>query len=271
MTRMTRRLIRYAAVTGLCLVAVPWVTRTPDGEARQAATAITKTGVATPVASLVGTPTSKPATRPAMKLLAEAPPPPKVGAPHHLLAPTTIPQEPAPLASILGSQSAPQVGSTALVRPVPVRDWLPPANPLIAPRMIPSDGHHVAVAPRDADLPDLAFGSTSNLPEEIRLPAGALVSAPSVDTEHIYALGNQTLPDPKAASTVDPTEPISAAGALAAIPTIRQTAAPFMVFSIPQPEDATETVVVHDPQPDNDPPVAYWDFPVRPPLPVAIK
>lgn len=272
MTRTTRRLIRYAAVVGLCLVAVPWVTRTPEGEARQTATAITitKTAVAMPATPLAASPTSKPATRPAMKLLAETPPP-KVAAGHHPLAPTTMPEEPAPLASILGSGAAPPPGSTALVRPVPVRDWLPPANPLIAPRMIPSDGHHVAVAPRDADLPDLAFASTSNLPEQIRLPAGALVSAPSVDIEHTFALGTQTLPDPKAASTFDPTEPQSAAAALVAVPPIRQTSAPFTVFSIPQPEDETGQVSVRDPLPDADPPVAFWDFPARPPLPVAVK
>ena len=30
-------------------------------------------------------------------------------------------------------------------------------------------------------------------------------------------------------------------------------------------------MAVHNPLPDNDPPVAFWDFPVRPPLPVAMK
>lgn len=276
MTRITRRLIRYSAVVGLCLVAVPWVTRTPEGEARQTANVIAigtgtaKTGVATPGNSLLGAPASRPATRPAMKLLAQAQTP-KAVTPHHPLAPTTMPQEPAPLASILGSGAAPQPGSTALVRPVPVRDWLPAANPLVAPRMIRSDGRHAAVSPRDADLLELAFASAANPPEEIRLPAGALVSAPSVDVDHLFALGAQTLHDPRAASTVDPTAPRSTANALAAVPPLRQTQAPFMVFSIPQPQDMIDTVAVHDPLPDGDAPVAFWDFPVRPPMPVAVK
>ncbi len=277
MTRLTGRLIRYSAVVALCLVAVPWVTRTPQGEAQQAATATaiatataTKADPKTPGNSLLASPASKPSTRPAMKLLADAPKP-KAPTLHHPLTPTTMPQEPAPLASILGSAGAPQPGSTALVRPVSVRDWLPPANPLVAPRMIASDGRHAAIEPRDADLPDLAFASTSNLPEQIRLPAGSLVSAPSVDVDHLFAKGTQTLPDPHVASGVDPTGPQSMAGVIAAIPPIRQTPAPFTVFSIPQPQDTTDSVAVHEPLPDNDAPVAFWDVPARPPLPVAVK
>ena len=275
MTRTSRLFVRYTVVIGVCLVAVPFATRGPRATAP--AQAIAPVHASAMPATLPALPQA--ATKPTPHLLAENKVRP-ASPPRHPLPPTSVPEEPAPLASVLGSPAPPlpapstppaplNVQARALLHPAPVRDWLPPANPLLLPRILPADSNHVAVAPRAADLPELAL-SQAGPQQEVILPAGVLVSAASVDTEHLFTRPPETTPDPHAASAVDPTERQSNTSAVAAQPPMRQTPAPFANLVIPQPEDS-EAAQVKDPLPDNDAPVAYWDYPARPPLPVAKK
>ncbi len=284
MTRTSRLLLRYSVVVGVCLVAVPFAARSPNSRAQPIAVKAGGGGSVKMIASNTTPttrPTTAPATRPAMKLAVNDKPKP---APlRHPLSPTDKPQEPAPLASILGlTSSAPPAAAAPTATPIatspsqrrlPVvaRDWLPPANPLVAPRTLPSDGHHVLAVPRSSDLPELAFESAPNLPDEIRLPAGSLVSAPSIDTTTLFARGPMTEPDPRAPADADPTATLSSASAITAVPPLRQTPAAFLTLAIPQPEETFGVSAANAQVPDADAPVMFWDFPARPPLPVAPK
>ena len=63
---------------------------------------------------------------------------------------------------------------------------------------------------------------------------------------------------------------LSTSEALSAAPPLRSTPAPWTKLSIPQPEDS-DRITNSQPLPDSDPPVQFWDFPAKPPLPVAKK
>jgi len=93
------------------------------------------------------------------------------------------------------------------------------------------------------------------LPENIQLPAGALVQWPSPNGEELPSLPTLAQRQPDRASFADPTTEASMAAAFEGVMPLRTSPAPFVRVNLPDPFEHRETARLRTPPPEDATPV----------------
>jgi len=163
---------------------------------------------------------------------------------------------------------SPQSSPTAIV-PAPFRTWLPAPVTSDQPRRLPGDQVRPLRAGPALDVPPVADAAVLLAPPaRVRLPGVLPPAIASPDPAHVPVDSiavRATLGD--RADVEDPTAQEAARSVTAATPPLRQTPAPFLKLSIPDPSPLAGAPALKIPPPDDDPPVTAPGLPARVTLP----
>ncbi len=162
------------------------------------------------------------------------------------------------------------------IYPMPLRQWLPPADTLENVRTLPGDLRIATSAPSllpDSPLPTLNISA----PSKLALPAPAPAQSPSPDPTLVTVFiatspapemrGRQPIWDRPQLAT-DPTVEMSRTFPLDAPIGLRETTPPFVRVSIPTPAAETRIAGLNTPLPETTPPVAPFTRPLLAPFKV---
>ena len=150
---------------------------------------------------------------------------------------------------------------------IPSRSWLPLVVQK-APRLAETSKQQPLRLRASADLPAPAFQPTDPASRPSLEPSGPPARAAAPDAARLARPWRETSPDPDRASmTADPVQDQVLRVTLAISPELRQRPAPYLHLAIPDPLSPSGVVRLQKEPPDNDPPVAVTDRPLRPVLP----
>jgi hypothetical protein len=164
---------------------------------------------------------------------------------------------------------APQPPPTAIV-PAPFRTWLPAPVTGSQPRPLPGDQARPRRAGPAVDVPPVAdAGMLLPPPTRVRLPAVLPMAVASPDPAHVAldSVAVRATASDRADLSEDPTAHEARRSVTAATPPLRQTPAPFLKLSIPDPSPLAGAAELKNPPPDEDPPVSAPGLPARVTLP----
>lgn len=146
--------------------------------------------------------------------------------------------------------------------------WLPLAEARAEPRAAVQSASPLLRPRRAADLPPLADVSALPAPAPRQLAPGPLAAAPSPNLDVVPILPLRQWPHPdRVWPAPDPTEEQSRQAVVSAVPPQRQSLAPFIRLTIPDPLESVRPVRLARPPADGEPPVHVGAPPLRPVLP----
>ncbi|MDD4889753.1 MAG: hypothetical protein PHU85_07455 [Phycisphaerae bacterium] len=155
---------------------------------------------------------------------------------------------------------------TATITNAPLRTWLPPADPMLQPRLLPADRGSAAPLRPAIDLPDpVALASPS---AARTLPTYPLAKAPSADPGDVMSLPRKVRPNSERAMVlVDNTADESLHVMLVTTAALRATVAPFIRLAIPMPVESPDAMPIRATRPDDEPAILVPPPLVRPAMP----
>lgn len=169
----------------------------------------------------------------------------------------------------LGSGGVAPVASSSVppptaILPMPYRTWLPAAESPVAPRAVPGEAGRPLRAAPATDVPPLADAGILPPPTPVRLAAvvPAAVASPDPGQVPVNSIASRGPPG-QGELADDPTAHESNRSVIAATPPLRQTPAPFLKLSIPDPSPVAGGPVLQNPPPDEDPPLTAPGLPAR--------
>jgi hypothetical protein len=178
--------------------------------------------------------------------------------------PAEAPGEEYRFAPLAAGVTAPLACPLAALVPAPVPSLLPPVEMPQGPRLPPS---RLGVPDRPvAGPPPPAW--QADPPPPPRLPAlpPARVGSPDPACPPLLWGGARYRPG-RPSPTSDPVLDLSRQAALAARPPLRESPAPFLRLTIPDPFESVAAVRLREPPPDDDPPASAVELPPGPVLP----
>lgn len=168
----------------------------------------------------------------------------------------------------LAPAAAPVPWPSSTLVPAPKGSWLPPAEVRTEPRAVAASGPPAPRARRAADLPPLADVSGPPAPASRQLDAGPPAAAPAPDINVLPILPLRLWYQlDRYAPLADPTRGPSREAAVAAEPPFRQSLAPFVRLSIPDPFEFLNEIRLLRPPADSEPPVTLKSRAPKPVLP----
>jgi len=168
----------------------------------------------------------------------------------------------------LAPLAAPVPWPSSTIVPVPKGSWLPPAEIPAGPRLAAAADPPPLRSRRAADLPPLADVAGPPAPAARKLDVAPLVAAPAPDINVLPILPTRLgFQSERMAAFADPTRDQSREAAVAAEPPYRQSLAPFVKLTIPDPFQLQNEIRLRQSPPDNEPPVTSKSRPPKPVLP----
>lgn len=164
---------------------------------------------------------------------------------------------------------APPPWNPATIFPVPIRTWLPTAETPEKPAILPAEQRIAAAPPHSLrEFPLLA--PIASPPASLLLPAAPLAHASTPDPARISVrIATGLAPEARGRPpewerpqlATDPTAELSREFALSAPSGLREIPPPFLRLNIPDPFEQIAIAELHNPPPENDPPVTPFTRP----------